>query len=289
MILLSVVGALVILTLYFLFRPASDHARRPERFGRPAGVRGESLVRDDLVTRHGVEPLGFGDFEAAQELAAGLRPSVGRHLDRARPRVRQAGDSDGVRRLGDSVRARRLDWALARARRHRDRREFARLREPLPFPDRYGVDQITLMVKDPHWVYTYWELTGQKLAALRKERGQKFIEQARRMLRVYDLTSGGDPGRAVGRFWDILVGDHDDHWYIEVGVPDHRYVVEIGAVTPAGEFITLARSNEVITPRDWPVGAEYGVAGYYEFGGPGGGVSSAELARNVSSPELVRK
>ena len=286
MILLFLVGALVILALYFLIKPAGwpERAGRAKRAGRPGDSRQNSMIRDDLITRHDVKPAGLGDIEAAEELAGDLPPRVEETLARARPKGgltggRELGGSARQRELNGSARARRLDWALARAARRRDRREHQRLQDPVPFPTQYGLDQITLMVKDPHWIYTYWELTGQKLAALRRERGQKFIEEARRTLRIYDLTSGAKPGQAMGRFWDIPVRDHDDHWYIMVGVPDRRYMVEIGAMTPSGEFIALACSNEVTTPRNWPVGVEYGVAAYYRFGGQGG----------LSSPELVRR
>ena len=64
-------------------------------------------------------------------------------------------------------------------------------------------------------------------------------------LKVWEeQESGGiEPG-----FFNVSVNPATGHWYINVQ-PNHQYTVELGYFTPSGEFVILARSNTVITPR----------------------------------------
>ena len=49
--------------------------------------------------------------------------------------------------------------------------EVARLPRSLPqeLPSQYGVDKMVLMVRDPWWLYTYWELKSSTVERLKSE------------------------------------------------------------------------------------------------------------------------
>lgn len=110
-------------------------------------------------------------------------------------------------------------------------------------PSRYGDNHIYVLIRDPYWLYTYWEIRPEiqekALAAL----GGSW-DRVRSVLRVYDTTDN----KAKPSFFDITLAGMADDWYVEVQ-PNHCYVIEIGLLHRDGRFLALARSNEVTTPR----------------------------------------
>jgi len=108
-------------------------------------------------------------------------------------------------------------------------------------PQGYGDNRITIMVRDPYWIYAYWELNGKRIGEIRGELSEKF-EQSRLILRIYDTGNWN--------FFDIGVSSGAQNWYINVGRPNTSFCVDIGFLTPDGTFIAAARSNIVMTPRD---------------------------------------
>lgn len=109
-----------------------------------------------------------------------------------------------------------------------------------PIPSHYGQDRITMMVRDPHWVFCYWELEGTAREQAAAEHGHDVFDGARWALRVH--SSGLEHPH------DIDVGADMNNWYLNVD-DDGNYFAEIGVITRTGEFIALARSNRVHTPR----------------------------------------
>lgn len=110
-------------------------------------------------------------------------------------------------------------------------------------PDNYGDNQIYLLVRDPYWIYSYWEVqTDHQEKALAKIGGS--WNGVTSVLRVFDITDGTNNPP----YFDILLQNMVRSWYIN-GQPNHAYVVEIGLLHRDGRFICLARSNEVRTPR----------------------------------------
>ncbi|MDP3921080.1 MAG: DUF4912 domain-containing protein [Candidatus Omnitrophota bacterium] len=119
----------------------------------------------------------------------------------------------------------------------------------MPIPERelpggYGDNHIYLMVRDPHWMFSYWEIQRdheeRALAQLDARR-----EQVKSVLRVYDITNPSEDAS----FCDLPLFGLARQWYIEVE-PGRGYVVEIGLLHEDGRFVALARSNEVTVPRD---------------------------------------
>ena len=122
-------------------------------------------------------------------------------------------------------------------------------------PHHYGDDRIVLMVRDPWWLYTYWEVTASRQQEVLDRMRERSEKVAARVLRVYDVY-GVTIQNAHGYF-DIEIGPSADNWYIDVGRPDSEWVVEIGFRAVSGHFYPIVRSNTVRTPR-------YGVSDVFD-------------------------
>ena len=114
---------------------------------------------------------------------------------------------------------------------------------PRELPDNYGDNQVYLLVRDPYWIYTYWEIQeDHQLGHLAKLRGS--WESVVSVLRVYDTTEVGKTPTVT----DIVLQNMSKCWYINTQ-PNHSYYAEIGLLHRDGRFICLVRSNHVTTPR----------------------------------------
>lgn len=118
-------------------------------------------------------------------------------------------------------------------------------------PAKYGKDMLVLQVRDPRWIHSYWELTDKTLGRLRSELKGDFAK-ARRVLRVYDVSSINFDGTNAHRFFDIRINDFAQSWYIDTGSPGRSWCVDLGLLLENGRFITILRSNTVETPLDGP-------------------------------------
>ncbi len=106
-------------------------------------------------------------------------------------------------------------------------------------PRGYGDDKIVLLVRDPHWIYSYWEIQELTIKQALAEHG--FSEQyAQKVLRVYlgDET----------KYQDVEVEGLINNWYLNLGLPNTEIFVDLG-IRVQGIFISLVRSNRVRTPR----------------------------------------
>lgn len=114
---------------------------------------------------------------------------------------------------------------------------------PRELPDNYGDNQIYLLVRDPYWIYAYWEIQGDHQRKHLEKLGGSW-ESVVSVLRVYDITENGK----TSSFSDIVLQHMARCWYINTQ-PNRSYFVEIGLLHRDGRFICLARSNHVTTPR----------------------------------------
>ena len=114
-------------------------------------------------------------------------------------------------------------------------------------PQYYGEDKLVLLVRDPWWLFAYWEITPGRQKQLAYEIEKKEGGDRKTVLRVYDLT-GGQSLPKFNSFFDIELNFYSDNWYIDTGMPDREWVAEIGYRTASGRFFPLVRSNKVRTP-----------------------------------------
>jgi len=108
-------------------------------------------------------------------------------------------------------------------------------------------DRMVLMVRGPHWLHVFWELTARSIARAQAALGQEW-HGARPTLRLIELESGlnASPSERVVR--EIAVHGGVKNWFIDIREP-HRYRCEIGYLAVSGRFHALARSNAVTMPN----------------------------------------
>ena len=117
------------------------------------------------------------------------------------------------------------------------------------FPVTHGEDIAVLMVRDPYWLFAYWEFSPELNDDLIARLGEDTVRDSRLVLRVYDIT-GTDADSPVG-YHDIDVAPGARDWYINVTHVESDYCVDIGLILPDGSFVVIARSNRVSLP---PIG-----------------------------------
>ena len=123
--------------------------------------------------------------------------------------------------------------------------------DPVPeLPRSYGVDRLVLMVRDPYWLYAYWEITATKMEEITSRYGPNLWEASRAVLRIYDVTGIDFNGSNANCFFDCSLNDQADSWHLNVPEANRTYCVDMGRIFPDGTFITILRSNYVTTPRD---------------------------------------
>jgi hypothetical protein len=112
------------------------------------------------------------------------------------------------------------------------------------FPESYGQNRIRLLVRDPEWIFAYWDVKPESLEDLAKKLGERALALSRLTLRVVDPVSGGSS--------DILLPAGARWWYVRTDSARRTYRAELGVTLPSGEFRRLAESNTVVTPRVGP-------------------------------------
>ena len=112
--------------------------------------------------------------------------------------------------------------------------------EAIEIPKGYNVDRIVAMVRDPYWLFTYWEVTDRKYRELERAFGEAW-SKCKMVLRVYDRTN------EKSAHFDIVLTRDARTWYVNVSA-ERRYQIAIGALSPDGRFELVAISNVVETP-----------------------------------------
>jgi hypothetical protein len=124
-----------------------------------------------------------------------------------------------------------------------------RERSQFRFPPGYGDNKIVLLVRDPWWIFAYWEIRQDKEFQIRRQIENAGDSPEKSVLRVYDVSDVNFNGSNAHSFFDIELKGLANNWYINVGTPNRSWVVDIGIVSGKGSFYMLARSNTVRTPR----------------------------------------
>mgnify|MGYP001252689739 CR=1 FL=1 len=102
-------------------------------------------------------------------------------------------------------------------------------------PGSYRQDKVYAMVRDPNWIYAYWDLSGGA-----RERVTATAPGGAWVLRVNNLSDSV--------FDDVPVLIESGNWYVPVA-SDTEYNVEIGLLGTDGRFHAAASSRSVRTPR----------------------------------------
>lgn len=117
-------------------------------------------------------------------------------------------------------------------------------------PAKYGEDRIVMQVRDPYWAHLYWEISEVTVDNLRKRLGEKGFLLSKYVLRVYQGVTDPDKVSAAPYSFDIIITGGADNWYLHLNKPQTSFIVDLGLITHEGEFVRIAQSNSIFTPRD---------------------------------------
>lgn len=126
--------------------------------------------------------------------------------------------------------------------------KFTRQEPSVPWG--YDDIKITAMYRDPHWVYTYWELTDQVKNKVNSQFGPETWENSRPVLRVYNVTGIDFNGTNAINYFDVDISYYANNHYLEVSAPNQTFCIDLARILPDGTFYLIARSNFVTMPRD---------------------------------------
>ncbi len=115
---------------------------------------------------------------------------------------------------------------------------------PPELPTSYGKDRLTVMVRDPHWLFCYWEVSDAAISRATRD----LTEPWRKVLRVHLL---GDDGAVIDG-WEYGVAGEVDNWYVNSGRPGASFKAELGLKDAEGRYRTLVVSHSVTAPNDTP-------------------------------------
>jgi len=203
-------------------KPVRDLARLAKQHGVPGwhAMRKDQLIRALLRRAKSGRGVAVSDRGPKQPARAGAtaigtpNPEVAHRIAEARARLARAKDLATRPEGGRAVRAAR--------------------------------DRMVLMVRGPHWLHAFWEITPRSIARAQAALGQEW-HTARPILRVIRLETGMQASASARVVREIEVHGGVKNWFIDVREPA-RCRVEIGYLAASGRFHTLARSNAVSVP-----------------------------------------
>jgi hypothetical protein len=106
-------------------------------------------------------------------------------------------------------------------------------------PEAYGTGAILLTARDPHWLYTHWDLTGDQ-----QRRYNAYSRDGHLIVRIYVEAPGGKPVAQVH------VHPESRHWFVHVERANTRYVAELGYYSAADKWTVVSTSAATLTPPD---------------------------------------
>jgi hypothetical protein len=216
-------------------KPVRDLAR----LAKQHGVTGWHSMRKDQLIRALLRKAKSGLAAAVGPDAAGLRPVP----PAGRPAVPQGRVGTGQPHpVADPEVARRIAEArerIAKAKNLSTRPESGKTRRP-------SRDRMVLMVRGPHWLHVFWEITPRSITRAQAALGPEW-HAARPVLRVLQMENDlqAAPSERVVR--EIEIHGGVKNWFVDIREP-LRCRTEVGYRTPSGRFHGLVRSNVVSTP-----------------------------------------
>ncbi len=106
-------------------------------------------------------------------------------------------------------------------------------------PEAYGTERLSLLARDPHWLYAQWDLTLEQ-----QRRYNALSADHHLVVRVHPETPAGQPV--------IEAGVHPEarHWFIQVERAGITYVAELGYYQADRRWLAIATSAGATTPPD---------------------------------------
>lgn len=121
--------------------------------------------------------------------------------------------------------------------------------ENLDLPAGYNHTNLTLIPRDPYWIFAYWEISPSALEKLKKRIGKKSFENALYKIRMHDVTSVDFNGKNANSSFDVDITEKKGNSYINLPCDNVNYRAELGISAPDGNFFPLTMSNYAAVPR----------------------------------------
>ncbi len=111
-----------------------------------------------------------------------------------------------------------------------------------PLPCRYNETRVVMILRDPLWAYTYWDLNSGDLLKI-----EQSIQTGSFFLRVYELSGFSFSESNIIDFFNIELQLTDTSRYINLPIPGRNYCLELG-YNLGGKEQFLCRSNIIKSP-----------------------------------------
>jgi len=121
--------------------------------------------------------------------------------------------------------------------------------KPLP---REGATQLMAFIRDPQCVFTYWEVTPERLESVKRELKEEF-KDSYMVLRLFHIAADGEKIL----FDEIRLDPGQMNRYVELKQPSRQLVLEIGQKTISGRYVSYAQSNPVSTDVSTYISADH--------------------------------
>lgn len=106
-------------------------------------------------------------------------------------------------------------------------------------PESYGTKKLFLTARDPHWLYSNWDLTLDQQKEL-----NSLSTDGHLILRIYAGKVEGHPA------YEIHVHPESRHWFAHVERAGNSYAAELGYYSALGKWMRVAVSSGTLTPPD---------------------------------------
>ena len=114
-------------------------------------------------------------------------------------------------------------------------------------PRRFGETQVVAFVRDPHSIYTYWEVATESVEEVKKRLREEFKDSLL-VLRVFRTNAQG-----LSEFlYEVEVAPGAQSHYLTVDGTGHGVFVEVAQKTPSGKYAVYARSKTLALPGGSP-------------------------------------
>ncbi|MCX5667823.1 MAG: DUF4912 domain-containing protein [Candidatus Omnitrophica bacterium] len=159
--------------------------------------------------------------------------------------------------------------------------------DSLDLPASYNCTRLTLIPRDPYWLYAYWEIAPSSIEEMKKQLGAEF-DRAAYVLRIYDVGCIDFNGSNANRQFDIDIGRDANNWCVNLWNDNVSLCADLGMRLPDGRFFKLARSNFTTTPRANPSGRHEQAWMNVETGKKEGPYVFGEIKRGAGNPHVKK-
>lgn len=117
-----------------------------------------------------------------------------------------------------------------------------------PIPELYGEDVMTVLSRDPHWVFVYWDLSPAKLKTASEifSAGRTGTPKFTLRLQTSSVKKKKKPSLPVIK--DLEVPAIARSWYLNIDDNTKEYILELGIKSKDGKFSVLLSSKSFVLP-----------------------------------------